>query len=106
MEGFLNIRLRPWVRRLLTRLIAIVPAAIVASMYGQKGAGDLLIFSQVVLSLQLGFAVVPLVVFTSDKKKMGNFVNAAWLKTLAWVVTAVIIVLNAYLLWNTVKVWI
>lgn len=106
MEGFLNIRLRPWVRRMITRLIAIVPAAIVASMYGEKGVGQLLIFSQVVLSLQLGFAVVPLVMFTSDKQKMGNFVNPPWLKVLSWTVTAVIIALNVYLLWGTVKSWI
>jgi len=106
MEGFLNIRLRPWVRRMLTRLIAIIPAVIVASMYGEKGAGNLLIFSQVVLSLQLGFAVVPLVIFTSDKKKMGSLVSSLWLAVLSWVVTAVIVVLNLYLLWDTVKDWI
>jgi len=106
MEGFLNIRLQPWVRRLLTRLIAIIPAVIVASMYGEKGAGSLLILSQVILSLQLGFAVVPLVMFTSDKKKMGSFVNGPWLKSLAWLVTAVIIILNAYLLWQTVMGWL
>jgi manganese transport protein len=106
MEGFLNIRLRPWVRRLLTRLIAIVPAVIVASMFGEKGTGQLLVFSQVILSFQLGFAVVPLVMFTSDKQKMGNFVNSAWLKVFAWTVTAVIIVLNAYLLWQTVAGWL
>ena len=105
MEGFLNIRLRPWVRRMLTRLIAIVPAVIVASMYGEKGTGSLLIFSQVVLSLQLGFAVVPLVVFTSDKNKMGNFVNSTWIQVLSWIVAAVIIVLNVYLLWLTVVSW-
>src|SRR5208282_5613972 len=93
MEGFLNIRLRPWVRRLLTRLIAIVPAVIVASMFGERGTGQLLILSQVILSLQLGFAVVPLVMFTSDKKKMGSFVSSLWLQILAWSVTAVIIVL-------------
>jgi len=106
MEGFLNIRLRPWVRRMFTRLIAIVPAVIVASMYGEKGTGSLLIFSQVVLSLQLGFAVVPLVVFTSDKNKMGNFVNSTWIQVLSWIVTAVIIVLNVYLLWLTVVGWV
>ncbi len=106
MEGFLNIRLRPWVRRMLTRLIAVVPAAIVASMYGEKGAGNLLILSQVVLSLQLGFAVVPLVMFTSDKQKMGTFVNSPLLKILSWSVTAVIIALNAYLLWDVVKDWV
>ena len=105
MEGFLNIRLRPWVRRLLTRLIAIVPAAIVASMYGERGMGNLLILSQVVLSLQLGFAVVPLVLFTSDKQKMGDFANAVWLKFLSWTVTVLIIGLNAYLLWDTIKIF-
>src|SRR3954471_18418788 len=75
MEGFLNIRLRPWLRRLLTRLIAIVPAIIVAAMYGEKGVGSLLVLSQVVLSLQLSFAVVPLVLFTSQRAKMGKFTN-------------------------------
>ncbi len=71
MEGFLNIRLRPWVSRLLTRLVAIIPAVIVASLYGAKGIGSLLILSQVILSVQLSFAVVPLILFTSDKVKMG-----------------------------------
>lgn len=102
MEGFLNIRLRPWVRRMLTRLVAIVPAAIVAVMFGERGVGQLLILSQVILSLQLAFAVVPLVMFTCDKNKMGNFANPPWLKTLSWAVAAVIIVLNAYLLWSAV----
>jgi manganese transport protein len=106
MEGFLNIRLRPWVRRMLTRLIAIVPAAVIASMYGEKGVGQLLIFSQVVLSLQLTFAVVPLVMFTSDKKKMGKFVNSLWLQVLSWIITAVIIVLNVFLLWQTFAAWL
>jgi len=105
MEGFLNIRLRPWVRRLLTRSIAIVPAVIVASIYGEKGAGQLLIFSQVILSLQLGFAVVPLVMFTSDKKKMGKFVNSLGLQILAWAATVLIIVLNVYLFWQTIVGW-
>ncbi|MBI3602148.1 MAG: Nramp family divalent metal transporter [Candidatus Omnitrophica bacterium] len=98
MEGFLDIRLRPWMRRLMTRLMAIVPAIIVAAMFGQKGAGSLLILSQVILSLQLGFAVVPLVFFTNDSVKMGRFVNGGWLKVLAWAVTAVIILLNVCLL--------
>jgi manganese transport protein len=106
MEGFLNIRLRPWLRRLITRLIAIVPAAIVAGLYGERGTGELLIFSQVILSLQLSFAVVPLVMFTSDKVKMGRFANPAWLKILAWSVTAVIVVLNGYLLFQTVAGWL
>ena len=74
MEGFLNIRLTPWLRRLITRLIAIVPAVIVIGMYGESGATDLLILSQVILSLQLSFAVIPLVKFTSDRKKMGDLV--------------------------------
>ncbi|MGG4039503.1 Nramp family divalent metal transporter [Heyndrickxia ginsengihumi] len=101
MEGFLNIRIKPWLRRLITRMIAIIPAVIVTLMYGEKGTGDLLILSQVILSLQLSFAVVPLVMFTSDKKKMGEFVNKPWIKWLAWFVTALIVVLNAYLLWST-----
>ncbi len=106
MEGFLNIRLRPWVRRIITRLIAIVPAVIVAAMYGEKGVGNLLILSQVVLSLQLSFAVIPLVWFTSDRRKMGSFVNPAWLKVLSWVVTFVIVILNLYLLFQTVVGWL
>lgn len=103
MEGFLEIRLRPWLRRLVTRLVAIVPAVIVAAMFGEKGVGELLILSQVILSLQLSFAVVPLVMFTSDKKKMGRFVNAFWLKCLAAIVTVIIVCLNLYLLWQTFK---
>ncbi len=103
MEGFLNIRLRPWLRRLLTRLIAIGPAAIVATLYGEAGVGKLLILSQVILSLQLSFAVVPLVLFTADRQKMRRFVNPLWLTLLAWIVTAVIICLNAYLLFETLR---
>jgi manganese transport protein len=106
MEGFLNIRMRPWVRRLITRLIAIVPAALVAAFYGESGVGKLLIFSQVVLSLQLSFAVIPLVMFTSDRRKMGQFANARWLVVLAWVVTGVIVALNFYLLAQTVIGWV
>ncbi len=106
MEGFLNIRLRPWVRRLITRLIAIVPAAIIAAIYGETGVGKLLILSQVILSLQLSFAVVPLVLFTCDRKKMGEFANARWLVVLAWVVTVIIAGLNLYLLGQTVFAWL
>ena len=106
MEGFLNIRLRPWMRRLLTRSVAIVPAVIVASLYGEKGMGSLLILSQVILSLQLGFAVVPLVVFTGDRNKMGRFVNSWRLQLTAWGITVIIVVLNAYLLCQTVSVWL
>lgn len=101
MEGFLNIRLRPWVRRILTRLVAIVPAVIVAALYGERGIGNLLILSQVILSLQLSFAVVPLVSFTSDNKKMGKFVNKKWLKRLSWFIAVLIIALNSYLLYQT-----
>ncbi|WP_188991688.1 Nramp family divalent metal transporter [Paenibacillus nasutitermitis] len=101
MEGFLNIRLKPWLRRLITRLIAIIPAVIVTMIYGEEGTLDLLILSQVILSLQLSFAVIPLVQFTSDKLKMGEFANPLWLKILAWVVAVIIAVLNIYLLVQT-----
>lgn len=106
MEGFLNIRMRPWLRRLITRAIAIVPAAIVAILYGESGTARLLILSQVILSLQLSFAVFPLVSFTSDRVKMGEFVNPSWLKVLAYLVAIVIAVLNAWLLVQTVGEWI
>ena len=101
MEGFLNLKLKPWVRRLITRLIAVVPAFVVTLIYGEKGTGELLVLSQVILSLQLSFAVVPLVLFTSDKQKMGKFVNRPWVKLTAWVVSGIIIVLNGYLLVQT-----
>jgi len=94
MEGFLRIRLRPWLRRLITRLIAIIPAVIVTAIYGESGTASLLVLSQVILSLQLSFAVVPLVLFTSDRRKMGDFVNPAWIKVLSWTTAAVIITLN------------
>jgi manganese transport protein len=106
MEGFLDLRLRPWVRRLLTRLVAIVPAALVAGFYGQRGVGQLLILSQVILSLQLGFAVVPLVMFTSERAKMGRFVNNRALKLVAWFIAGVIIILNAYLLVKVLAGWL
>ena len=98
MEGFLNIRLTPWLRRLITRLIAIIPAVIVAVLYGASGVNKLLILSQVILSLQLSFAVVPLVWFTSSKLKMGRFANSPALASAACIVTAIIVALNAYLL--------
>jgi len=106
MEGFLDIRIRPWARRLLTRLLAIVPAVIVAAVSGERGVGQLLVFSQVVLSLQLSFAVWPLVKFTSDKRKMGSFVNSRLLSIIAWVVTIVIIGLNVFLLGQTLRGWL
>ena len=108
MEGFLNLRLRPWVRRLLTRLIAIVPAVICTAIYGESGTAKLIILSQVILSLQLAFAVVPLVLFTSDRKKMGQFTSPRWLQALAWITTAIIIVLNAKYLsdWCGLTAWL
>ena len=105
MEGFLNIRLRPWLRRLITRLIAIIPAVAVTSISGEKGTTNLLVLSQVILSLQLSFAVFPLVMFTNDKLKMGEFVNRPWTKYLAWFVAMVIALLNAWLLFQTFRGW-
>jgi manganese transport protein len=106
MEGFLDIRLRPWLRRLITRAIAVVPAAIVAILYGESGTAKLLVLSQVILSLQLSFAVFPLVVFTSDRRKMGEFVNPGWLKVAAYVVAAFIASLNMWLLVQTFREWL
>src|SRR5437667_4009341 len=98
MEGFLNIRIRPWLRRLITRLIAIVPAVLTAIFFGESGTAQLLILSQVILSLQLSFAVFPLVRFTSDRVKMGEFVNPRWLVALAYVVALLIAAFNVWLL--------
>src|SRR5205814_6795909 len=108
MEGFLNIRLRPWLRRLITRLIAIIPAMIVAALFGASGTAKLLLLSQVILSLQLSFAVIPLVLFTSDRRKMGQFVSPLWLRTLAWITTAVIVLLNGKYLsdWAGISAWV
>lgn len=101
MEGFLNIKLKPWLRRLITRLIAVIPAFFVALWYGEKGTADLLVLSQVILSMQLSFAVIPLIMFTNDKAKMGEFTNSIGLKILAWGISLVIIVFNLYLLYQT-----
>ena len=100
MEGFLRLRLPPVLRRLITRLIAIIPAVIVIALLGENGTAQLLILSQVILSMQLSFAVIPLVMFTSDKAKMGEFVNPGWIKIGGWFLAIVIAVLNAYLLWQ------
>ena len=105
MEGFLNIKLLPWLRRLITRGLALLPAVIVIAISGNQGTFKLLIFSQVILSLQLPFAIIPLIHFTSDKNKMGNFASALWVKILAWTVAIIIIVLNFQLLLNAVTDW-
>jgi manganese transport protein len=101
MEGFLHLRLQPWLRRLITRAIAIIPAVIVTALYGAHGTAKLLVLSQVILSMQLSFAVFPLVMFTGDRHKMGEFVNPAWVKTLAWSVAVFIACLNGWLLVQT-----
>lgn len=105
MEGFLNLRLPPWLRRLVTRLIAIVPAVAVTAIYGERGTVALLILSQVILSLQLSFAVVPLVQFTSERRKMGVFANGPVLRAAAWLVAAVIVGVNGWLLVGAARQW-
>ena len=101
MEGFLDLRLPSWARRLLTRGIAIIPVIIVTAIYGERGTADLLVFSQVVLSMQLPFAVIPLVRFVSDRRKMGKFVIPVWVAAIAWIVAGIIVVLNVKLLADT-----
>ena len=98
MEGFIHLRLSPWLRRMITRMLAIIPTIIVVAVTGEQGTEKLLILSQVILSLQLSFAVIPLVLFTGSRKKMGEFVNARWLQSLAWVVAVLIAGLNTWLL--------
>jgi manganese transport protein len=98
MEGFLSFRMRPWLRRLITRLVAIVPAVLVIVIYGDRGVGQLLILSQVILSLQLPFAVFPLVRFTSDRRRMGGLTAPRWMSAIAWPVAVAIAALNAWLL--------
>jgi manganese transport protein len=100
MEGFLNIRLAPWLRRFITRLIAVVPAVCVIAFFGEGKTTDLLIWSQVILSMQLSFAVIPLLIFTGSKVKMGRFVNPLWIKVLAGFSAALIVVLNLKLLFD------
>jgi manganese transport protein len=106
MEGYLNLRIAPWLRRLITRLIAIIPAFIVISIYGESQTGAMLIFSQVVLSLQLGFAIVPLIHFNSDKEKMGVFVIKPWVKIAAWLIAGTIISLNVKLVIQELTGWL
>lgn len=106
MEGFLNLRMAAWLRRLVTRLLALGPAVIVIAIAGDKGVYKLLIFSQVLLSLQLPFAIVPLIHFTSDARKMGGFANPRWVKTLAWLVASIVIALNLWLLISVLSGWL
>jgi manganese transport protein len=101
MEGFLNFRITPWMRRLITRAIAIIPAVCIIGFFGESKTTELLIASQVVLSMQLGFAVWPLMRFTSERGKMGEFVNPLWIKILGWTTAFTIIVLNVKLLFDT-----
>lgn len=106
MEGFLQLRLPPWLRRLATRLLAIIPALITIIFFGEQSIGGLLVFSQVILSLQLSFAVIPLIMFTSDRRLMGEFVNPKWLQVLAGAVAVVIVGLNIWLLLQTFLGWL
>lgn len=101
MEGFVNIRIAPWKRRLITRLAAIIPAVIIIWLYGNHGLAQLLVFSQVVLSMQLPFAVIPLVKFTGDRKLMGTFANSRTLSIISWTIAAVIVTLNIWLIGKT-----
>jgi manganese transport protein len=105
LAGQIVMELRPWLRRLITRLIAIIPAVFVTVISGEKGTTNLLVLSQVILSLQLSFAVFPLVLFTSDKVKMGEFVNGRVVKWLAWIVAGTIALLNTWLLIQTFRSW-
>ena len=106
MEGFLNFRMRPWLRRLLTRGLAVTPAAITIWYAGDKATYQLLILSQVILSMQLPFAVIPLIHFTSDRERMGTFANKVWVKLLAWLTAAIIIVLNVRLAGMAIGEWV
>ena len=98
MEGFLNFRITPWLRRLITRAVAIIPAVLVIGIFGEGKTTQLLVASQVVLSMQLGFAVWPLMRFTDEKVKMGEFANRLWLKILGWTTGGIIVLLNVKLL--------
>lgn len=106
MEGYLNIRIQPWIRRLITRLIAIIPALLIINIAGESSTGKLLIFSQVILSLQLGFAIIPLIHFVSDKKKMGAFTIKTYIKIIAWISAAIIVSLNVKLVYGSLTGWV
>jgi manganese transport protein len=106
MEGFLNIRVQPWLRRLMTRTLAIIPAAFTVYLAGENGTYKLLILSQIILSMQLPFAVIPLIHFTNDKQRMGAFANRLWLKILAWLAAALILALNIWLVILSTRDWL
>ncbi len=106
MEGHLNLRIQPWLRRLITRLLAIAPAIFTILYFGDQALGRLLILSQVVLSLQLGFAVIPLIHFTSDKRTMKEFTIKTWVKILAWISASIIVYLNIHLVYDEISAWI
>ena len=106
MEGYLNLRIRPWLRRLITRMLAVVPAAIAIWYFGETSTGSLLVLSQVVLSLQLPFAIIPLIHFVSDKRRMGEFVSSNWLRMIAWIMTAIIVFLNVKLVIDQINDWL
>jgi manganese transport protein len=105
MEGFLNIRVRPWIRRLVTRLLAVIPAVLTIHFAGSLGTSQLIVLSQVVLSMQLPFAVIPLIHFTGDPVRMGPFANRTWVRTLAWTSAAIIVGLNSWLFFQSVSEW-
>ncbi|MFY7740669.1 MAG: Nramp family divalent metal transporter [Flavobacterium sp.] len=106
MEGYLNLRIQPWVRRIITRLIAIVPAVIVISIFGESVTGKMLILSQVILSLQLGFAIIPLIHFVSDKSKMKGFHISRTTQVASWIIASIIVSLNAKLVYNEIQGWL
>jgi manganese transport protein len=106
MEGYINLRIQPWIRRLLTRLIAIVPAFVTISLMGEGSTGELLVLSQVVLSMQLGFAIIPLIHFVSDKEKMGEFTISLKTKIAAWISATIIVALNVNLVYKTIGDWL
>ncbi len=98
--------MRPWLRRLVTRTLAIIPAALTIWFVGEKGTYGLLILSQVILSMQLPFAVIPLIRFTNDKQRMGEFANRGWVRVLAWAAAVVIVGLNVWLIWVSLGPWL
>jgi manganese transport protein len=106
MEGFLNFRIRPWLRRIITRLMAVVPAVIVIAAFGENSTGAMLVLSQVILSLQLPFAIIPLVHAVADKKRMGNFSIPMWIQAAAWVTAGIILALNVKLVIDQISTWI